>query len=104
MNVDPGFAAQVARGAPFDAGACLNCGSCTALCPLGLAGFPRRLFRYAVLGAREKVVAEAETVYSCLLCKMCEENCPAGVHITDNVRALRVFLGREEFGLATGEV
>jgi len=42
-----------------------------------------------------------ETVFSCLLCKLCEVNCPAGVHITENVRALRhystaTFSGSEE--------
>jgi heterodisulfide reductase subunit C len=32
---------------------------------------------------------------------MCEENCPAGIHISENVRALRTYVGREVYGLAT---
>lgn len=89
-----------ARGpAAFDATACVNCGVCTATCPMGIEGLPRRLFHQVVLGLRERLAAETETVYSCLLCGACEENCPAGVHITENVRLLRGYLNRTVFGL-----
>jgi heterodisulfide reductase subunit C len=47
----------------------------------------------------EQVLQESETVYSCLLCKMCEANCPAGVRIAENVRALRHHINRTSFGL-----
>ena len=100
MKVDPGFPAMLGNGSPFDASACLNCGSCTALCPLGLELFPRKLFRYALLGARTEVLKESGTIFSCLLCGMCEENCPAGVHISENVRALLVYIDREVLHLA----
>ena len=73
----------------FDAGACMNCGVCTATCPVGIDLLPRRLFRYAVLGMADRVRAEERAVFSCLLCRACEENCPGGVHITENVRILR---------------
>lgn len=76
----------------FDAEACMNCGVCTATCPLGVDLLPRRLFRYAVLGLEERVRAETETVFSCLLCRACESACPGGVHITENVRVLRRYL------------
>lgn len=87
-------------GEGFDARACMNCGSCTALCPLGIQIVPRRLFRYVLLGAKEKVLENASAVYSCLLCKMCEENCPAGVHIADNIRSLRRYMDREVYRLS----
>jgi len=60
----------------------------------------RRLFRYALLGDREEVLGHTETIFSCLLCRMCEANCPAGVHIAENVRTLRTYLNREVHGLA----
>lgn len=101
--VDPTLAAEVAAGARtpggFDAGACLNCGICSATCPLGIEGLPRRLFHHVLLGLTERVLADTEAVYSCLLCAACEENCPAGVHITENVRLLRGYLNRTVFGL-----
>ena len=66
--------------------ACMNCGVCTAVCPMGIEVLPRSLFRYVLLGMEEQMLEETESIYSCLLCKMCEVNCPAGVHIAENVR------------------
>lgn len=57
------------------------------------------LFRYVLMGAKEKVLENTGSIYSCLLCKMCEENCPAGVHIAENVRSLRVYINKEVYGL-----
>ena len=76
----------------FDAGACMNCGVCTAACPLGLDLLPRRLLRHALLGMAERVQGESEAIFSCLLCRACEANCPAGVHIAEDVRLLRRWL------------
>lgn len=97
--VKPGLAAEVAERNEFDASACMNCGVCTAVCPMGIEVLPRRLFRYVLLGMEEQVLEETESIYSCLLCKMCEVNCPAGVHIAENVRALRHHINRTAFGL-----
>jgi heterodisulfide reductase subunit C len=93
------LAERVREAGAFDAEACMNCGVCTAACPLGLDVLPRRLFRYVLLGLGERVAAETETVYSCLLCGLCEESCPAGVHITENVRTLRHHVNRTLFGM-----
>lgn len=79
----------------FDADACMNCGVCTATCPLETDLLPRRLFRYAVLGLVERVRSEQEAVFSCLLCRACESSCPGGVHITGNVLVLRHWFWKE---------
>jgi len=100
VRVDPEFLTRLRLGGDFDARLCMNCGTCTALCPLGLELMPRRLFRYALLGDREEVLGHTEMIFSCLLCRMCEANCPAGVHIAENVRALRTYVNREVHGLA----
>jgi heterodisulfide reductase subunit C len=97
--VNPQLANEVGEDLEFNASACMNCGVCTAVCPMGIDILPRRLFRYVMLGMEEQVLQETETVYSCLLCKMCEVNCPAGVHIAENVRALRHHINRKFFGL-----
>ena len=97
--VSPGLADRVREAGAFDAEACMNCGVCTAICPLGVDLLPRRLFRYVLLGMEERVLAETESVYSCLLCRACEESCPAGVHITENVRTLRHYVNHRVFGL-----
>lgn len=94
--IDPGLVGALSADATFDATVCMNCGVCTAVCPLGLEALPRKVFHYAALGMRQAVIAHAEEVYSCLLCRMCEVSCPAGVHITANVRALRHYLNHTE--------
>jgi heterodisulfide reductase subunit C len=95
--LDPHLAEEIERSGAFDAAACMNCGVCTAVCPMGLDLLPRKLFRYVLLGMQDQVLRETETIFSCLLCRLCEEDCPAGVHITDNVRALRHHIDRNVF-------
>jgi heterodisulfide reductase subunit C len=97
--LDPHFPAQVALSGTFDADACMNCGVCTSLCPMGIDILPRRLFHLVVIGDKEKVLEHTESLYSCLLCRMCESNCPADVHITANIRALRGYVNRHVLGI-----
>lgn len=102
IEVDADFAARLNSNEKFNARACINCGTCTALCPMGIEILPRRLFRYVVMGARDKVVESTESIFSCLLCKMCEDNCPADVRIAENVRTLRSYINRELYKLGRG--
>lgn len=94
MRVSPVLAAEVKGLEGFNAAACLNCGVCTALCPLGYEILPRKLFRLVLLGLEERLQEHVSQIYSCLLCRMCEANCPAEVHIAENIRALRTIVGR----------
>ena len=96
-TLQPGLVDEVRQDASFNASACMNCGVCTAICPMGLDHLPREIFRYVLLGMKDEVLAHQETVFSCLLCKLCEVSCPAGVHITENVRALRHYFDRNVF-------
>ncbi len=98
-TLQPGLVDEVRQGASFNASACMNCGVCTAICPMGLDHLPREIFRYVLLGMKDEVLGHQETVFSCLLCKLCEVSCPAGVHITENVRALRHYFNRNVFGV-----
>lgn len=97
--LDPHFATEVALSGSFDANACMNCGVCTSVCPMGIDVLPRKLFHLVVLGDKEQVLQHTEDVYSCLLCRMCESSCPAGVHITANVRTLRHYFNRHVLGI-----
>jgi len=90
--LSPALARELHELGEFDAEACLNCGVCSATCPLGIDLLPRRLFRYVVFGLAQRVREESEAIFSCLLCRACEASCPAGVHITENVRLLRRWL------------
>ena len=95
--VNPDFINEVKRSEEFNASACMNCGVCSAVCPMGIELLPRKLFRYVLLGLKDKVLDNKETIYSCLLCKMCEANCPAKVHIAENVRSLRYYMNKKVF-------
>jgi heterodisulfide reductase subunit C2 len=99
MRVNAELAAEAKRHLGIDAQACMHCGICTAVCPMGYEVLPRRLFRYALLGLEGRLKELQPQIFSCLLCRMCEANCPAGVHIAKNVRLLRTLLNREEPGL-----
>ena len=98
-TLNPDLTDDVRSIGPFDAAACMNCGVCTAVCPMGIDVLPRKLFHQVLLGMDDHLVEETEAVFSCLLCKMCEVNCPAGVHITENVRTLRRYINHTSFGL-----
>nr|MBN2277242.1 4Fe-4S dicluster domain-containing protein [candidate division Zixibacteria bacterium] len=98
-RVDSKFIDEIKTSESFNASACMNCGVCTAVCPMGLDILPRQLFRYVIIGVEDRVLENQETIFSCLMCKMCEQNCPAGVNITENVRTLRTYISRKVFGL-----
>ena len=99
-TVNPSFLKKVSTSEEFNATACMNCGVCSAVCPLEIELLPRKLFRYAILGLEEKVVENRQVIYQCLLCRMCEANCTADVHIAENVRFLRGYINREVFKIA----
>jgi heterodisulfide reductase subunit C len=90
---------RVGKADQFDASACMNCGVCTAICPMGIDILPRTLFRYALLGMEDKVFGEGEAIFSCLLCRMCESTCPADVQIAENIRLIRYYINNRLFKL-----
>ncbi len=92
VRVDPGFARTFIKDEKFNASACMNCGCCTAICPMETGILARKLFRYVMLGREDKIRENAEVIFSCLLCKLCEEGCPADVNIVENIRILRKYL------------
>ena len=98
-KVNPAFIEKLAALGDFNALECLNCGVCTAVCPMEIDVLPRKLFRHVLLGLEDKVFEQTPAIYQCLLCKMCEENCTGNVRIAENVRLLRTYIGRELYRL-----
>jgi heterodisulfide reductase subunit C2 len=100
MKTNPEFIEEFNRSGAFNATACMNCGTCTGLCPIGIDIMPRQLFRYVALGLEEKVLEQTETIFTCLLCRMCEDNCPSGVKIAENVRTVRSYINRKIYKIS----
>jgi len=70
---------------------CLDCGKCTAICPISRVnhGFsPRRLLTKAIGGGNEDVLTD-KTLWTCLTCMQCQEKCPSDIdyiHFTQMLR------------------
>jgi len=70
---------------------CLECGKCTANCPIARDGgglSPRRMMSRALLGAHEELMADP-ALWSCLGCAMCEARCPSDVEFPRLLRQVR---------------
>lgn len=73
---------------------CMQCGLCTNLCPWRLvpgetstAFNIRHMQRLGQMGMEG--FEEEHILFACSTCSMCQSNCPRGVKIVDNVRAMR---------------
>jgi len=84
-----GQLAQAARES--NALGCLDCGKCTASCPIPLVGAdysPRRHVIAAIQGDESEITANG-SIFQCLTCSQCDQRCPAGVDYTSLIRRLR---------------
>jgi len=97
VKVNPLLINEVAKSEEFNASACMSCGLCTAICPMETGILARKLFRYVILGREDKIIKNAEAIYSCLLCKLCEVGCPANVNIAENVRLIRNYINKHVY-------
>lgn len=87
--------AQVAKES--NALGCLDCGKCTASCPIPIVGgnySPRRHVMAANQGDEAEIRGNG-SVYQCLTCSQCDQRCPAGVDYTSLVQKLRAFAYEE---------
>ncbi len=72
--------------------ACLECGKCTAVCPVARQDgvfSPRRLVEEVIQGRPAEVVGNP-SLWACLTCRVCHERCPAGVDYVRFVQQVRV--------------
>ncbi|MDY7041521.1 MAG: (Fe-S)-binding protein, partial [Chloroflexota bacterium] len=75
---------------------CLECGKCTATCPVARqndAFSPRRMVEEVIEGHGEALL-ESPVMWACLTCRRCSEICPSDVLYSEFTRDLRV-LARE---------
>lgn len=70
---------------------CLDCGKCTAVCPVSRVNgcfSPRRIVASAVSGDDEAL--KNEGIWHCLTCKLCSERCPSDVDYVDLTKVVRI--------------
>ncbi len=83
-----GFSALVAETGVLN---CLECGKCTASCPVARRDetfSPRRIIEKALDDLAEDIETD-RLLWSCLTCRTCEQRCPSGVSYSEFVRGAR---------------
>ncbi len=85
-----------------DASRCIQCGKCTASCPIALEMDirPTQVLRHIQLNAKRKVL-ECSTIWLCASCETCSSRCPEEIEIATIMDTLRKMAVEE--GVATGQ-
>lgn len=87
--LDPEFMGRLALVAHDTGAECFNCGTCAAICPLIEGHFPRKMIRYAQLGAEDLILEHARDLWRCLHCGLCTQTCPRGANPGEVILALK---------------
>jgi heterodisulfide reductase subunit C len=76
--------------------ACIQCGTCTASCPIAFAmdKTPRHMWRLVLMGEKDAIF-NSKTFILCSSCYYCTLRCPRGLPLTDAMHALKQVAARE---------
>lgn len=72
---------------------CMQCGTCSASCPLstGTNTFPRTIYRYLQLGLKDKLL-KSPVPWLCFYCGECNKDCPREAEPAETMMAARRWL------------
>ncbi len=90
-RIDPGFGAEIAGIPGGDRlRECIQCGTCSAVCPLSeyMEHTPRRLIAMICAGMKDEVL-NSSSIWMCAGCYACTTACPKGIPVTDIMYALK---------------
>lgn len=92
-SIDPKLYQEVAKFGATDMEVCMQCGACSASCPLssGTNPFPRKIYRYLQLGLKDKLLRSSEP-WLCYYCGECNKDCPRGAEPAETMMAVRRWL------------
>ena len=84
---------EVAKLGARDLEICMQCGICSASCPLssGTNAFPRKIYRYLQLGLRDKLL-KSPVPWLCYYCGDCNKDCPRKAEPAETMMATRRWL------------
>ena len=92
-GVDSELYKEVAKFGARDMEVCMQCGTCSAACPLssGANTFPRKVYRYLQLGLKDKLL-KSPVPWLCYYCGDCNKDCPRGAEPAETMMAVRRWL------------
>jgi Fe-S oxidoreductase len=92
-GVDCKLYQEVAKFGARDMEICMQCGTCSASCPLssGTNAFPRKVYRYLQLGLKDKLLG-SPVPWLCYYCGDCNTDCPRGAEPAETMMAVRRWL------------
>ncbi len=93
-KINPNLHLDIAGYGGKDVDLCMNCGTCTTICPLSEdsgGGFPRRVIRLIQTGRESKLV-ESLDPWLCYYCGDCTTNCPRRANPAETMMAARRYL------------
>ncbi len=76
---------------------CVQCGACTAACPLNRVSHysPRQILRHIGLDMGT-VKSVDEAAWNCVTCNACTDACTRGIHTIDVIRSIRGIQNKQE--------
>ena len=91
--------AELLRLADTDVKRCVQCGRCSATCPMGdkMDLLPSRMV-WELLNGRSEEILAAKSPWVCLSCMACEQRCPKGVSPCAIMEAARLVNIRQQGG------
>lgn len=90
-RVDPNLHREMAQFGGHDVDLCMNCGNCTAICPLSEdsgGSFPRRVIHLLQVGRSDKLLQSVDP-WLCYYCGECSESCPRDANPAETMMATR---------------
>lgn len=92
-HIDSQLYRELAKYGARDMEICMQCGLCSASCPLssGTNSFPRKVYRYIQLGLRDKLL-KSSVPWLCYYCGDCNKDCPRGAEPAETMMAARRWL------------
>ena len=91
QTVDREFLERVEEISGQNLHQCMQCGTCTAACPMidAMEMAPRRVMHLLQMGLRE-YVENVNTVWMCASCHACQARCPRCVELPKVMEAVRL--------------